>query len=64
MIKLFIFSVIRVPDKAFLRKIYALLSSVKNKWMQAVSFLAMVIIFYSIVACDVGSTEGICAYRQ
>ena len=28
----------------------------KNKWMQAISFIAMIIIFYSIVACDAGST--------
>jgi hypothetical protein len=32
--------------------------------MQAVSFIAMIIIFYAVVACDAGSTEGICSYRQ
>lgn len=36
----------------------------KNKWMQIVSFVGMIIIFYSIVACDANETEGICAYRQ
>ncbi len=32
--------------------------------MQILSFVAMIIIFYSIVACNADSTEGICAYRQ
>ena len=32
--------------------------------MQIISFLAMLVIFYSVVACEAGSTEGICAYRQ
>lgn len=38
--------------------------SAKNKWMQILSFVGMIIIFYAIVACDANETEGICAYRQ
>ena len=36
----------------------------KNKWMQIVSFVAMLVIFYAVVACDSSNTEGICAFRQ
>jgi hypothetical protein len=37
----------------------------KNKWMQIVSFLAMILIFYAVVACpSSGSAEGICQYRS
>jgi hypothetical protein len=42
-----------------------ILSSVKTKWMQIISFLAMIIIFISVVACPSdGSGEGICEYRS
>lgn len=32
--------------------------------MQVISFIAMVMIFVSVVSCSSGETEGICQYRD
>jgi hypothetical protein len=36
----------------------------KSKWMQVLSFIGMLVIFYAIVACPSDATEGICVYKQ
>ena len=42
----------------------SIITMAKDKWMQILSFVGMIIIFYSIVACNADDTEGLCAYRQ
>ena len=38
--------------------------AISKKWMQLISFLAMVLIFVSVVTCSPGDTEGVCRYRD
>lgn len=39
-------------------------SALSKKWMQVISFIAMVMIFVSVVSCSSGETKGICQYRD
>lgn len=38
--------------------------SISKKWMQLISFIAMVLIFLSVVTCSPSDTEGVCQYRD
>jgi hypothetical protein len=39
-------------------------TAAKNKWIQVLSFLSMLLIFFTVTACSSGDTEGICGYRN
>ena len=42
-----------------------LITQAKSKWMQIVGFVAMLVIFFSVVACPAtDDPEGICVYKQ
>jgi len=32
--------------------------------MQVMSFIAMILVFYAVVACPSSATEGLCVYKQ
>lgn len=37
---------------------------ITKKWMQIISFIAMVLIFVSVVSCSPDDKEGVCQYRD
>lgn len=42
----------------------SMFNAAKNKWIQVLSFLSMLLIFFTVTVCDSDDTEGICGYRR